>query len=72
MSVIVPKCAKAAKDRDEPVKKVRLLDDVILPDPDVKRGTEVYGPDHEDGDVIEVPQAMAERFIRVGVAEAVK
>jgi hypothetical protein len=70
MSVTVPKCTRAAKEADAKVAtvKVKLLDNVILPDPDVKHGTEVLGPADSP---VEVLEAYGERFVRVGVAEKV-
>lgn len=67
MSTIVTKAAKAEKESDPKGKTltVKVLDTVTVTDPDVKHGLETF----EVGDVIEVPERVGERFIRVGAAE---
>jgi hypothetical protein len=67
VSTVVSKAAKQAKESTPKgkTKTVKLTDDVIVPDPDVKHGTEVFTA----GTTLEVPEAFADRYVRVGVAE---
>lgn len=66
-TVIVSKAAKAAKAESPPAKcaRVKLRDSVHVPDPEKKHGIEVFGA----GDVVEVPAAFADRFVRIGIGE---
>lgn len=44
--------------------KIKLLDSVLLPKVGTKENIE-----HPAGDTVEVPEAVAKRFIALGVAE---
>lgn len=67
MATIVSIAAKAAKEstpKGDTI-TVKVLDTILVPNPDVKHGQETF----EAGDVVELPALYAERHIRVGSAE---